>query len=62
MKLFQNYNEKLLIWINGLRNTCIVKAVLSGHSKIDKTKVLKTDVSFMQVHVESIAECILKYF
>ena len=32
-----------------------LKPVLSGHSKIDKTKVLKTDGSLMQV--ESIAEC-----
>ena len=32
-----------------------VKPVLSGHSKIDKTKVLKTDGSLVQV--ESIAEC-----
>ena len=33
----------------------IVKPVLSGHSKIDKTKVLKTNGSSMKV--ESIAEC-----
>ena len=32
-----------------------VKPVLSGHSKIDKTKVLKTNNSLMTV--ESIAEC-----
>ena len=32
-----------------------VKPVLSGYSKIDKTKVLKTNVSLMKV--ESIAEC-----
>ena len=41
-----------------------VKPVLSDHSKMDKTKVLKTDGSLMQV--ESIAECspwsILQYF
>ena len=41
-----------------------VKPVLRGHSKIDKTKVLKTDCSLMQV--KSIAECskgsILQYF
>ena len=43
-----------------------VKPVLSGHSKIDKIKVLKTGGSLMQV--ESIAECskgegsILQYF
>ena len=32
-----------------------VKPVLSGHSKIDKTKVLKTNGRLMKV--ESIAEC-----
>ena len=32
-----------------------VKPVLSSHSKIDKTKVLKTDYHLMQV--KSIAEC-----
>ena len=41
-----------------------VKPVLSGHSKIDKTKVLMTNGSLMKV--ESIAECspwsILQYF
>ena len=41
-----------------------VNPVLNGHSKIDKTKVLKTDGSLVQV--ESIAECslcsILQYF
>ena len=45
-----------------LRNT--VKPVLSGHSKIDKTKILMTNGSLMKV--ESIAECspwsILQYF
>ena len=37
-----------------------VKLVLSSHSKIDKTKVLKTDGCLMQV--ESIAECSLGAF
>ena len=37
--------------------TVTVKHVLSGHSKIDKKKDLKTNVSLMKV--ESIAECIL---
>ena len=41
-----------------------VKPVLSGHLKIDKTKVLMENGSFM--NVESIAECspwsILQYF
>ena len=32
-----------------------IKPVLSGHSKIDKTKVLKTNGSLMKV--EGIAEC-----
>ena len=36
------------------------KPSLSGHSKIDKTKVLKTNSSFMEV--ESIAECSLGAF
>ena len=34
---------------------CTVKLVLSGHSKIDKIKVLKTNCSLMKF--ESIAEC-----
>ena len=37
-----------------------VKPVLRGHSKIDKTKVLKTNGSLMKV--ESIAECFLGAF
>ena len=37
-----------------------IKPVLSGHSKIDKTKVLKTNDSLMKV--ESIAECSLGAF
>ena len=36
------------------------KPVLSGHSKTDKTKVLKTNDSLMKV--ESIAECSLGAF
>ena len=38
-----------------LTNEITVNLALSGHSKIDKTKVLKTDYSLMQV--KSIAEC-----
>ena len=45
-------------------NTYTVKPALNGHSKIDKTKVLKANGSLMKV--ESIAECsprsILQYF
>ena len=37
-----------------------IKPVLSGHSKIDKTKVFKTNGRLMQV--ESIAECSLGAF
>ena len=37
-----------------------VKPVLSGHSKIDKTNVLKTNDSLMKV--ESIAECFFGAF
>ena len=44
--------------ISKIRNT--VKPVLSGNSKIDKTKVFKTNGSFMKV--ESIAECSLGAF
>ena len=43
-----------------ISNLDIVKPVLSGHSKIGQTKVLKTDVSFMQVG--RIAECSLGAF
>ena len=44
---------------------CTVKPVIRGHSKIDKTKVLRTNGSLMKV--ERIAECsleesILQYF
>ena len=43
---------------------CTVKPVLRGHSKIDKTKILMTNGSSMEV--KSIAECskgsILQYF
>ena len=35
--------------------TVTVKPVLNGHSKMDKTKVLKTNGSLMKI--ESIAEC-----
>ena len=38
----------------------IVKPVLSGHSKIDKTKALKANGSLMKV--ESIAECSKRAF
>ena len=36
----------------------IVKPALSGHSKIDKTKILMTNGSLMKV--KSIAECSLR--
>ena len=39
---------------------CTVKPILSGHSKIEKTKVLKTNGSLMKV--ESIAECSKRAF
>ena len=39
---------------------CTVKPVLSGHWKIGKTKVLKTNGSLMQV--KCIAECSLGAF
>ena len=37
-----------------------VKPVLSDHSKLDKTKILKTNGNLMKV--KSIAESILQYF
>ena len=37
-----------------------IKPVLNGHSKIDKTKVLKANGSLMKV--ESVAECSLGAF
>ena len=40
--------------------TSTVKPVLSGHSKIGKTKVLKTNGSLMKVEI--IAECSLGAF
>ena len=47
-----------------IKKQCTVKPVLSGHSKIDKTMILKTIGSLMKA--ESIAECstwsILQYF
>ena len=42
-----------------MRFDCTVKPVLSGHSKLDKTNVLKTDGGLMQVG--SIAECSLEH-
>ena len=42
------------------RDEHAVKPVLSGHSKIDKTKGLTTNGSLMKV--ESIAECSLGAF
>ena len=50
--------------IIGLDKKNTVKPVLSGHLKIDKTKILMTDTSLMKV--QSVAECspwsILQYF
>ena len=44
----------------GEQNNTTVKHVLSGHSKKNKIKVLKTNCSLMKV--ESIAECSLGAF
>ena len=45
-------------------DTCTVKPVLSGHSKIDKTKVLKTTGSLMKVtkYCRMLSWNILQYF
>ena len=67
MVIVTKYTNQLCLFLNNsyfkwLRCSCpefkvsyTVKPVLSGHSKIDKTKVLKTNGSLMKV--ESIAEC-----
>ena len=50
-------------YVHSFRQTLelhITKPVLSGHSKTDKTKVLKTNGSLMKV--KSIAECSLGAF
>ena len=47
--------ERLLMGRKESKQTNKQKPVLSGHSKIDKTKVLKTNGSLMKV--ESSAEC-----
>ena len=48
-------------WLKlSIDNVDTIKPVLSGHSKIGKTKAIKTDGSLMQV--ESIAECSLGAF
>ena len=53
-------NEKFNFGTYCLSKNNTVKPDLSGYSKIDKTKVLKTDGSLMKV--ESIAECSLGVF
>ena len=45
---------------NGCANRITLKPVLSGHSKLDITKALKTNGTLMKV--ESIAECSLGAF
>ena len=56
--------KQVISWKIPPKQCTTVKPVLSSHSKIDKTKDLKTDCSLMKV--ESIAECspwsILQYF
>ena len=54
MKKSHNYD---ICWLNKFLNQYTVKPAFSGHSKIDKTKFLKTNGSLMQV--ESIAKCSL---
>ena len=52
------------LFYESFRQGKTVKSILSGHSKIDKTKILLTNGSLMKA--ESIAECspwsILQYF
>ena len=47
MQVINLLKLKVMVGNTGNRNT--VKPVLSGHSKIDKTKVLKTGASLVQV-------------
>ena len=57
------YLQHILVFAQHLSyivNKYTVKPVLRDHSKIDKTKVLKTNGSLMKV--ESIAECSLGAF
>ena len=58
----QEFIQKQTTWVKVFRIT--VKPVISGHLKIDKTKVSMENGSLMKV--ESIAECspwsILQYF
>ena len=49
------YNNIVKKNMNSVKFMSTVKPVLSGHSKIDKTKILLTNSSLMKV--ESIAEC-----
>ena len=66
---FYRFCESVTLCITDFRyilfkQQCTVKPVLSGHSKIDKTKSLLTNGSLMKV--KSIAECspwsILQHF
>ena len=43
------FSEKFICQIRLNLSTCTVKHVLSGHSKIDKTKILMTNGSLLQV-------------
>ena len=61
-QLLDNHNEFNIQFTYVIIST--VKPVLSGHSKIDKTKIFMTNGSLMKV--KNIAECfpwsILQYF
>ena len=55
LTLFNGLLQPIQVSKNDPSHDCTVKPVLSGHSKIDKTKILVTNGSLMQVR--SIAEC-----
>ena len=62
-KATKQTNKQLIRFGNSIQLKWVqstVKPVLSGHSKIDKTEVLKANGSLMKV--ESIAECSLGAF
>ena len=63
-KSFWRWSPHWIVTVVGGLAVYTVKPVISGHSKIEKTKILMTNGSWMKV--ESIAECspwsILQYF
>ena len=57
---YTNEENKGIPFGGGCSNLATVKPVLSGHSQIDKTKILMSNRSLMKV--KSIAECSIGAF